>query len=167
MKKTLILILAAIAFVVTIFFPPIILLWALLFALWFGYHLMKGVIYRVVHGKTKMDAYLEEQNEIHGTNFTYKEMWIGGVFTGLMFFDLDNKKILLHKAGVTRVVDYDYIKSWKLNWVEKSNGNYLSYKDVHFQFATTDINNPTVRINVSRKEIGEDWNNRLNIIFGQ
>ncbi|MCK5530298.1 MAG: hypothetical protein KAI85_03470 [Halopseudomonas aestusnigri] len=167
MKKTLLVIIGIIAFVITVIFPPILLLWGLILLIWLGYFFVSGVFYRLVHGKTKMDTYLEEQNAIHGTNFSHKKMCLGNVFSGLMFFDLDNRKILIHTAGVTRVVDYDYIKSWQLNWVEKSKNNYITYSDVHFQFATTDINNPTVRISVPRKNIGEDWNNRLNIIFSE
>lgn len=122
-------------------------------------------------GLARLCQILAEQNRLHGTAFptsahelgTYALMGIGL----LMAFDTKNKKICLVRGGKdARILDYSHIRGWKLHWVETSKDGRLSYRDVHFQFNTNDITQPTLRVPIMSKRVGEDWDNRLRIIFG-
>ncbi|VXC27746.1 hypothetical protein PSEUDO8Z_10616 [Pseudomonas sp. 8Z] len=167
MKKPLLLIAGAIAFIATIFFSPLIFLWLTLLGLWLFYLMFRGAIYRLNHGKTELEALIEAQDQKYNTKFSTNKLGFGTFSTGYICFDAENKKILLIKSKDNiKIVDYQYMKSWQLHYTEVSKNGVLSHRDVHFQFSTTDINNPTVRIGVPSKRFGEDWNNRLDIIFG-
>lgn len=121
-------------------------------------------------GRERLHGSLAEKNRSHGTAFPTTDRdyqtYVLGMGALLIAFDTKNQKVCVITNGTqARVFDYSYIRGWQLHWVEKSHNGNLSYTDVHFQISTSNVNCPTLRISVPSKRIGEDWNNRLGIIF--
>jgi flagellar biosynthesis component FlhA len=166
MKKALLIIALIIAVLATIIFPFLIVLWIALAVLMYAYVILRSLAFRLIHGKSEMEAKLEEQNKIHGTKFSTKNLGFGRPFEAFIFFDTENRKICTLSRQGSKVIDFSYITGWQLKWIEVSKNSQLNYKDIHFQFSTTDINTPTIRIGINSMQAGEDWDNRLGIIFG-
>lgn len=143
------------------------LLWLLIYIPLFLYRKFK------THAKDSFEKELARINSEYGTKFLTSTPWLGTLSTGYLFFDLTNKKILIYRNPKNfRVEEFSFIRNWELCWKNSSNMTGAhQYSDIHFQFATSDINVPTIRIGVATRmgihliQDGEDWNNRLKIIF--
>lgn len=122
------------------------------------------------HKKSKDEEFhltLSEINQNNQTNFSHSNSFGLGK---ALFFDKEVKKFLFIDIGelnsnFQKVVDFSYIKSWKLNWIEQSRNGNLSYSDVVMAITTNDISNPLIKINLPNKATGEKLHATLEILL--
>jgi hypothetical protein len=107
-----------------------------------------------------------------------------GRATGAAFFPLDPRRMLgswdgtcivfdpgarkaciVVKGKTAHTVDFDYFRMWHLKWIEQFQGPLSPYLHVHFLFETSDFDRPTIRVNVSSKAEGDQWNAKLAILL--
>lgn len=82
-------------------------------------------------------------------------------------FDPQSKKIcmVLGPKDQGEVLDFSFIRQWRLKWNESNGSSGYSLKDVLFDFSTIDLKRPLIRVPVVGKGYGDTWNSRLGILF--
>jgi hypothetical protein len=116
----------------------------------------------------ELQVTLSRINEAHETNFKIENSsgYDGkGLFydeTARKFFFIDSRKV---NSSFQKVVDFSYIKSWNLTWVENSRNGTLSYDSVVMKITTNDISNPLINIPMRNKPSGERFHAILNILL--
>lgn len=134
----------------------------------FGIFMWGGITFLSSRGTSQTLDMLIEANQKFGTNFQRENGF--GVFASI-FFDPDNKKILILANGEYRVENFSYIKSWQLKWIDISNpgsaGSRTNFtqEDVKIDFIFNDYNNPLQHFYFVNLRQAEFWNARLNVLL--
>ncbi len=138
-------------------------------SLMLGGVLWGGIRYLTGRGTSQAVNALAEANQKHGTNFQRENGF--GVFASI-FFDLEQRKILILANGSYRIEDFNYIKSWQLKWVDANKFSSTTHKtnlvaqDVHIDFVFNDYHNPLQTFRFVNLRQAEFWNARLNVLLG-
>ncbi|EHK66154.1 hypothetical protein [Achromobacter arsenitoxydans] len=130
-----------------------------------------------VHLQTKRHnallAKFREHNQRLGTSFPENSVDSELILSAndkkvVIAFDPESQKLCVVTGAKDpgEVLDFAYIRRWQLKWTEVSGNGGLSFKNVHFDFSTSDLKRPLIRIPVSGKGYGDTWNSRLGILLG-
>ena len=130
-----------------------------------------------VHLQTKRHnallAKFREHNQRLGTSFPENSVDSELILSAndkkvVIAFDPESQKlcVVTGTKDPGEVLDFAYIRRWQLKWTEVSGNGGLSFKNVHFDFSTSDLKRPLIRIPVSGKGYGDTWNSRLGILLG-
>jgi len=135
--------------------------------------LIAWAIYRQQKRHKALLAKFREHNQRLGTSFPETS-----VDSELILSDKDKKVVIAFDPQTQKlcmvsgakdpgeVLDFSYIRQWQLKWTETSSNGGLSFKNVHFDFSTSDLKRPLIRFPVAGKGYGDTWNSRLGILFG-
>ncbi|MCY1558122.1 hypothetical protein D9M68_950290 [compost metagenome] len=69
------------------------------------------------------------------------------------------------RGKTAQTVDFDYFRTWQLEWTEYPGKPVFRFQHVHFLFETSDFDRPTIRIAVPSRSDGEAWNAKLSILM--
>ncbi|MDR3413316.1 MAG: hypothetical protein P4L87_20580 [Formivibrio sp.] len=123
------------------------------------------IFYFIIKGENKLTALLAEINQRHSTLFNRDN---GFGMGSCIFFDSENRKVLLTNGKDSRMEDFSFIRSWELKWIEKCNlrTGSISYEKVRIEIQTNDYNSPFIKFSLFSKTQGDFWLARLNILLG-
>ncbi|WP_447922048.1 hypothetical protein [Achromobacter aegrifaciens] len=136
-----------------------------------------AVIAWAIHRQKKRQnallAKFREHNQRQGTSFPEDSVDNELILSDankkfFIAFDPQTRKICMVSGAKDpgEVLDFSYIRQWQLKWTEVSGNGSHSFKNVHFDFSTSDLKNPLVRVPVTGKRYGDVWNSRLGILLG-
>ncbi|QKH36415.1 hypothetical protein FOC84_16220 [Achromobacter pestifer] len=135
--------------------------------------LIAWVIHRQKKRHNALLAKFREHNQRLGTAFPEtsvdSELILGDTNKKVVIaFDPTTQKICMvgGPKDPGEVLDFSYIRQWQLKWTEVSGNGSHSFKNVHFDFSTSDLKRPLIRIAVAGKGYGDQWNSRLGILLG-
>lgn len=157
----------------------IIAITTILFAILWGFVALQR------KGNANFWRLLASTNERYGTNFgtspTDKATLIGVDMSkgGVIAFDKKNRKIALltHGGKSIEIFNYDFIRSWKISWREKSSAGgaqfgivtlgsaHSAYDKIFLEISTNDINRPIIKMPMSSMRWAQETSARLEIMI--
>jgi hypothetical protein len=83
----------------------------------------------------------------------------------LVFIDRETRKIAIIWDDQYKIEPLEFIKTWELNWTEKNSNGIFSIVNVYIKIQTTSFDMPIFKVPMESKMDGEQWVQRLNLIF--
>lgn len=77
-------------------------------------------------------------------------------------FDDKARKVAFIYTDASSQYNYDDIKSWQWNWIEKSHGRRGNNS---INFTIKDKNNPLIKVGINRAQTAEHWHSKLDAIL--
>lgn len=158
-------------FIVSLCYFPITTILIIAGALFLGYKNKKIDESKEKIKKSKEDEELQIIfSKINASNKTDFKIENAFGFGNAVFFDKVARKFLFIDLNnvnnsVQKVVDFSFIRGWKLHWIEQSHNNKLHYSSVVMKITTNDISNPLIEVLMNSKEAGEKFEATLDILL--
>lgn len=80
-------------------------------------------------------------------------------------FDDKARKVAFIGTDTTLQYNYDDIKTWQWNWIDKSRGHHVSRGNNSISFNIKDKNCPLIKVGISNTKTAEHWHAKLDAIL--